>query len=117
MSSLPKHTWDLSSSFTGKQFEVSNKRHGGALQVTWEGNDGTSSTVGFEISNDCVNWQPWTGLRTSDNEAVNIKTIDSASDSQIWEVKRWTARYIRLTYVNVDATAGTAKLFVHVNQA
>lgn len=106
-------TWPLSSDYVGNLRKVTRPRYGGMLSVTWESSDSAAGTVGFEISPDGTNWQPWTGLRSTDDAAVNEVQISVGNDSQNWEVKRWTSPYFRVTYVANGTSTGTAKLFIH----
>lgn len=110
---IPVDTWSLSADYVGSLRKVERARYGGMLSVVWSDSDSAAGTVGFEISPDGVNWQPWTGLKSLDGTPVDIVNLSSGSDSQNWEVKVWTSPYFRVTYVANGTTAGTAKLYVH----
>jgi hypothetical protein len=109
--------WPLAADFTSKTLNITNKRYGGMFQVNWVNSDSAAGILKFQLSNDEVKWQDWTGLRTTDSSAVNEAPISIGDDSQNWEVKNWTGRYIRLVYVANGTTTGTASLFIHNSRA
>lgn len=77
----------------------------GAIQVTWSGLTGLSSTLTVQYSNDGSNWQ--TVEAPYDDYLV---TLSAASGTQVWIFTAHTARFVRLNYSAEGNTTGTATL-------
>lgn len=74
----------------------------GSFQLAWENHNGTISTAIMEGTNDTFLLPGEFGAN------LGGAVLDTETDSQIWEFKEFTVRYIRLAYTSNDATLGDA---------
>ena len=115
MSIKPHETWSLDSDFEGRTLWIRDQRWGGALQVVWEGQSGTAS-VRFELSSDGETWAPWPALAVTSGSAETDVDLTGSEGTHLWEVTRWTGRYLRIISTAGSATSGTANFYLTNNK-
>lgn len=72
----------------------------GSFQLIWTGLDAFNATAIMQGSNDNSNWNDLGG---ADGGVILL----NSPDSQVWEFKEFTTKYIRLDYTANNVTAGT----------
>lgn len=73
-----------------------------AYQATWTGVTGFDATMVIQVSNDPDDG--WNDIRAD----INTITLDTAADTQVWELLEITGKYVRLLYTANSNTSGTA---------
>jgi len=72
----------------------------GSMQFVWEDIDAFDARVILQGSNDGTNWNDFGG----DGGGIIMLLED---DSQVWEFKEFTTKFVRLDYTANDVTTGT----------
>ena len=73
----------------------------GSLQATWSGVDVFDGVLNIQISIDKIGWNDSRG------GALVERIVNIAAGTQIWEIKRFTGKYVRLNWINNSNTAGS----------
>ena len=79
------------------------------VQLNWESADAADGEAEIQGSADGQNWNV---IKSDDN----LLTLDTATDTQIWELLNVTTRYIRLAYRANSNTAGSANMLITGNE-
>lgn len=91
-------------------------RHSGSFQFVWSGTGLVGASWKWQISNDGVNWDDWTGSLCVDNSI--IVTYEPTLDDGVlsYEVIHWPYKYYRINYTKGPATTGTLSITIHRNK-
>lgn len=102
-SELLEDSRSMASDFNSAPMDVS-RNSSGFISATWNGIDGTNSTMVIEGSNDGVNWAELGG----DLGGITIQSLQN--DTQIWEFTSFTTKLVRLAYKANNVTTGNVTI-------